>query len=180
MAQCRWTGTPTIHGAPTNRMRELPGTPQVRRSGLGRIRTLHSTVYSSARSLCLAALLAHHSDEQIGDAWTADLTQPRKFLAIHTIEQQNASTEHLALVHRLERPRSGGLLRMHHHLQIAQLKIVHAALEHDAPAVHEYEIGEHVLDLFHLMRRHHDRTASIEVVVQQGIIKLLAIQDVEA
>src|SRR5580704_11688131 len=134
MAQCRWNGSPTIHGAATNRMRDSPGTLRARRSELGRIRTSYSMEYSSRRSLCLVVLLAHHRNEQIGDARTAHLTKRRQFLAVHTIEQQDAAAKHLPLVHRLERPRCSCLLRMHHHFQIARLKIVHLALEDDAAA----------------------------------------------
>ena len=72
------------------------------------------------------------------------------------------------------------MLGMHHHFHIARLEFFHAALEHDAAVVDEHEIGEDVLDLFHLMRRHDDRAAVIEVIVQQRIVELLAIQDVEA
>ena len=100
--------------------------------------------------------------------------------AIDMIEQQDAAAEHLALVHRLERPRGRELLGIHHHFQIARLEFFHAAFEHDAAAVDEHEVGEDVLDLFHLMRRHHDGAAAIEVVVQQRVVELLAIQDVEA
>ncbi len=83
-------------------------------------------------------------------------------------------------MHRLERPRRGDLLGIHHHFQIARLEFFHAAIEDDAAAVDEHEIGEDVLDLFHLMGRHDDGAAAIEVVVQQRIVELLAIQDVEA
>ena len=100
--------------------------------------------------------------------------------SIEPIEQQDAATEHLALVNRLERPRCGELLGIHHHFQIARLEFLHAAIEHDAAAVDEHDIGEDVLDLFDLMGRHHDGAAAIEVVVQQRIVELLAIQDVEA
>src|SRR5579872_868993 len=100
MVQRRWNGSPTIHGAPTNKRRELPGRPPAQRSEPGWIRTSCSMEYSSYGSLRLAALLAHHGNEQIGDAGSADLTQRRELLAIHTIEQQDASTEHLALPHR--------------------------------------------------------------------------------
>ena len=37
-----------------------------------------------------------------------------------------------------------------------------------------------MFDLFHLVRRNHDGAVVIEIVVQQGIVELLAIQDVEA
>ena len=52
--------------------------------------------------------------------------------------------------------------------------------EYDAAAVDEHEIGEDVLDLFDLMCGHDDGAAAIEVVVQQRIVELLAIQNVEA
>ena len=69
---------------------------------------------------------------------------------------------------------------MHHHFQVARLELLHAALEHDAAAVDEHEVGEDVLDLFDLVGRHHDGAAAIEVVVQQRVVELLAIEDVEA
>jgi hypothetical protein len=47
-------------------------------------------------------------------------------------------------------------------------------------AVDEHQVGEDVLDLLNLMCRHHDGAAAIEVVVQQRIVELLAIEDVEA
>ena len=50
-------------------------------------------------------------------------------------------------------------------------------LEYDAAAVDEHDIGEDVLNLFHLMGGHHDGAAAIEVVVQQRIVELLAIQE---
>src|ERR1700691_4928541 len=68
---------------------------------------------------------------------------------------------------------------MHGHFQIARLQLFHAAFEYDAAAVDEHEVGEDVLDLFHLMCRHYDGAAAIKVVVQQGIVELLAIQDVQ-
>ena len=95
------------------------------------------------------------------------------------IEQQHASTEHWPLVHWLERPRGCELLGMHHHFQIPRIEFLHAAFEHDATAVDEHEIGQNLLDLFHLMRRHHDRAAAIEIIVQQRVVELFAKQDVE-
>ena len=58
--------------------------------------------------------------------------------------------------------------------------LLHAALENDAPAVNEHQIGEHMLDFIYLMGRHHDGAVAIVIVVQQGIVELLAVQDVEA
>ena len=83
------------------------------------------------------------------------------------IEKQDAAAEHLALVYRPERPCRGDMLGMHRHFHIARLEFFHAAIEYDAPAVDEHEIGEDVLDVFHLMCRHDDGAAAIEVVVQQ-------------
>ena len=72
------------------------------------------------------------------------------------------------------------LLGMHHHFQVARLELLHAALEHDAAAVDEHDVGEDVLDLLDLMGRDEDGAAAVEVVVQQRVVELLAKQDVEA
>jgi len=137
----------------------------------GETRVWRSLEYSSSRSLCLSGLIAHHGNEQVGDAGLAHVAEVGELLTIHMIkrqiEQQDVATEHLALVNRLERPRCDDLLGMHHHFQIARLEFFHGAIEDDAAAVDEHEIGEDVLDVFHLMGRHHDGAAAIEVVVQQ-------------
>ena len=52
--------------------------------------------------------------------------------------------------------------------------------ENDAAPVDEHHVGQHVLDFFHLMCGHHDGAAAIEIIVQQRIVKLLAIENVEA
>src|SRR5580704_141396 len=96
------------------------------------------------------------------------------------IEEQSVAAERLALMYRLQRPCRGDVLGMHDQLHIARLKIVHAALEYDVPAIHKYQVGEDMLDVFHLMRGHDDGSAAVEVVVQQRVIELLAIKDVEA
>jgi len=44
----------------------------------------------------------------------------------------------------------GEVLGTDHHLQVARLEILHAALEHDATAVDEQDVGEDVLDFFAL------------------------------
>src|SRR5258708_1860933 len=69
---------------------------------------------------------------------------------------------------------------MHCHFEIARLEFFHAAIENDAPTVDEHEIGQDVLDVFNLMRGYDDGAAAIEIVVQQRIVELLAVQDVEA
>src|SRR5204863_490607 len=74
-----------------------------------------------------------------------------ELLAFDTIEQQDAAPEHLAFVNRLQRPCCGDLLGIHHHFQIARLEFFHAAIEHHAAAVNEHDIGQDVLNLFHLM-----------------------------
>ena len=57
------------------------------------------------------------------------------------------------------------MVRVHHHFHVARLEFLHAAFEHDAAVINEHEIGQDILDLFHLMRRHHDGAAAIEVIV---------------
>src|SRR6266849_2513902 len=120
--------------------------------------------YSSSPSLDRAALIAEHGNKQVGDARRAHVAKGGELLALDTIEQQDAAPEHLALVHRLQRPCCGDLLGIHHHFQIARLEFFHAAIEYDAAAVDEHDIGEDVLDLFHLMCGHHDSAAAVEVV----------------
>src|SRR6266849_7194367 len=136
--------------------------------------------YSSSPSLDRAALIAEHGNKQVGDARRSHVAKRGELLAFDTIEQQDAAPEHLAFVNRLQGPCCGDLLGIHHHFQIARLEFFHAAIEYDATAVNEHDIGEDVLDLFHLMCGYHDSAAAIEVVVQQRIVELLAKQDVEA
>src|SRR5713226_7723885 len=180
-ARYRWNGSTTIRVAPPSTCAESPRSPRARPPAIrGKTRTWRSIECSSSRSLCTAGLILHHGNEQVGDAGRAHVAKRGELLAIDTIEQQDAATEHLALVHRLERPCRGGLLGVHHHFHIARLHFFHAAVEYDTAAVDEHDIGEDVLDLFHLVCRYHDGAVAIEVVVQQGIVELLAIQDVEA
>src|SRR5262249_1352921 len=54
------------------------------------------------------------------------------------------------------------------------------ALEHNAAAIDEHQIGENVLHFFDLVRRNDDGAAAIEIVVQQRIVKLLPKQNVQA
>ena len=115
-----------------------------------------------------AALIAEHGNKQVGDAGLAHFAKRGELLAFDTIEQQDAPPEHLALVNRLQRPCCGDLLGIHHHFQIARLEFFHAAIEYDAAAVDEHDIGEHVLDLFHLVCRHHDSAVAIEIVAVRG------------
>src|SRR5439155_22122371 len=118
---------------------------------------------SSSASLCLCAVIDEHDLEQVGDARLAHFAECGQLLTVDVIEQQDGAAEQLALVKRLERPCCRDMLGIHHRFQIARLEVLHAALENDATAVDEHEIGEDVLDLFHLMCRHHDGAAAIEV-----------------
>ena len=95
------------------------------------------------------------------------------------IEKEDAAAEHLALVNRLQHPRRGDLLRNHHQFEIAGLEFLHAAPKHDATAIDEHQIGKNVLHLFDLMSRHDNRAGAVEVVVQQRVVKLLAVEDVQ-
>src|ERR1043166_8961235 len=83
-------------------------------------------------------------------------------------------------MHRIERACGSQLFWIHHDFHVARFKFFHAALEHDAAAIDEHEIGEHVLNLFNLMRGHDDRSAAIEIIVQQRMVKFLPKQKVQA
>src|SRR3979490_73874 len=136
--------------------------------------------YSSSPSLSRGALIAEHGNKQVGDARRSHFAKRVELLAFDTIEQQDAAPKHLAFVNRLQRPCGGDLLGVYHHFQIARLEFFHAAIEYDAAAVNEHDIGQDILNLFHLMGGHHDGAASIEVVIQQRIVELLAIQNIQA
>jgi len=49
-------------------------------------------VYSSSRSSCLAGLIPHVGNEQIGDAGRTHVAERGESLTIYTIEQQDAAT----------------------------------------------------------------------------------------
>src|SRR5690348_11097581 len=68
---------------------------------------------------------------------------------------------------------------MDHHFEVARLEFFHAALKNDAAVIDENQIGQNVLDFFHLMGCHDDRAAVIEVIVQERIVELFSIQNVE-
>src|SRR5581483_8979746 len=65
------------------------------------------------------------------------------------------------------------------HFHIAGLKLFHAGREDDAAAINKHDVGENILDLVDLVRGDHDGARAIEVVVKQGVVKLLAEEDVE-
>src|SRR5262249_32245674 len=119
-------------------------------------------------------------DKQIGNARTADVAERCNSVAINAIKQQHAAPEDRSLVHWLERARSSELLGIDHYFDVTRIEFFHAAFEHNAATVDEHEIGKDVLHLLHLMRGHYDRAAAIEIVVQQRIVELFAIQDVQA
>ena len=85
----------------------------------------------------------------------------------------------LALVDRVQRPRRCGLVRPRDQLQIANLQLFHADVEHDAALVQEDHVGEDVLDLLDLMGRDQDRAVPVEIVVEQAVVELLAIDQVQ-
>src|SRR6516225_5720461 len=125
-------------------------------------------------------MVTHDGDEQIADAGGAHIAEHGKLCSIDAVEQQNVAAKKLALVNRLEGPGRRHLLRLYLHLRITRLDFFHAAVENDAPVVDKHEVREHVLNLLHLVRRHHNGAAAIEVVVQHGIVELLAVENVQA
>ncbi len=45
--------------------------------------------------------------------------------------------------------------------------------------IDEHHVGQDVLDLLHLVGGHHDGAAMVEIVVQQHVVELLAVEQVE-
>ena len=62
----------------------------------------------------------------------------------------------------------------------ARFDLLHGGDEHDAAAIDEDDVGEDVLNFFDLVRGDDNRAVAIEVVVEQRIVELLAVEDVEA
>src|ERR1051325_10146469 len=84
--------------------------------------------------------VTHHCDEQVRDAWPADIAHRRELATIDAVEQHHAAAKHLALMNRLERSRTIDMIGMQHHFDIARIELFHAALEHDAPVIDEHEV----------------------------------------
>src|SRR5260370_1155713 len=90
--------------------------------------------------------MAQHGNEQIGNAGRAHFAESGELRAIGVIgsqiEKQDAATDYLALVDRLQRLCGGEFVRRHHHLRVAGLEFFHAAIENDATLVDEHYIGD--------------------------------------
>src|SRR4051812_2488701 len=128
----------------------------------------------------LPSPVSYNCNEQVGDAGRTYLAKRSQPLPVAVFEQQHAATERLVFIDGFERARCSELIRFHRDLRITRFQILHAAIEDDAAAVDEHHISKHVLHFFHLVRGHDDGASAIEVVVQQGIVKLFAEEDVEA
>src|SRR5262249_29063326 len=142
-ARCRETGSPRSPAAPTIRIagsRAWPG-----RSGEVRTPGVRWKSRSSGRSLSLLGVIADDGHEQVGDAGSADVAKRGELLAVGALEEENATAEDLALVDRLERPGVRDALGAHEDLDVPRLDFLHAAVEHDPPAVDEDEVGQDVL-----------------------------------
>src|SRR5579864_2567764 len=134
----------------------------------------------SCSCCCSLSRVAHHGNEEIGDAGCVHLAQYCELTAVCGIEKHEAAAQHLTLMHGLESARGRDLIWTHSHFRVAPLVVLHAAGKSDATLVYEHEVGEHILDFFDLVGRNDDGAVSIEVVVEQRVVELLAEQKVEA
>src|SRR5262249_41169419 len=130
-------------------------------------------------SLRYAGLIADNSNEQVGNRRCTHFPKLHKSTSFDTIEHQHRASEYLPFIHWFQCSRRRDLIGSDSHFQITRLELFHAATEHDSPTVNEHQVRQDVLQLFHLMCRHHDRPGPVEVVVQQRIVKLLTKQNVE-
>src|SRR5260370_30137742 len=133
----------------------------------------------------ISRLVSQNGNEQVGDGGRAHVAERGQLLTVellisHTIEKQDAATERPTLVNRFERPCRVDPLGMYRHFQISGLEVFHAATEYDLTAVDKHEIGKDILDVFHLVSGHHDGATAIEVVGQQRVVKLFAVQEIKA
>src|SRR5207245_4139222 len=85
-ARYRWNGSPIAHAEPTSTLAESPTWPQARFPASRRARALRWIEYSSSCSLCLAGLISHNGNEQVGDAGRAYVAKGGELLTIGMIE----------------------------------------------------------------------------------------------
>src|SRR5207237_5888352 len=99
--------------------------------------------------------------------------------AFHPVEQQDRAAENLPFIQRLQRSGHRNLSGVHRDFHISRFKLFHAATQHDSSAVYEHQVCENVLQFLYLVRCHDNSAATVEVIVQQGIVELLPKQNVE-
>src|SRR6516225_5048774 len=156
----RSRGFPTVHDEPTNK-EAVWERPRMGGAADQRIPAWDSLVNSSCYSLRIALdrtglrrrlRAAHDGNEEIGDARRAHIAEGVELPAVAILKQQNAAAEELALVDWVERPRGSQMLWARNEFRVAPFQFIHAAVQHDAAAVDEREIGEDMLHLLDLMR----------------------------
>src|SRR5262249_10080735 len=141
---------------------------------------LHSIECSSRCSLRHAALSSHDCNKQVSDRGRAHLAQLHQTSALDAIEHKDRAPEHLTFEYGFQCAGRYNLIGVHCYFHISRLELFHAAAQYDSAAINEPQIRKDVLQFFDLVRGDHDRAVAVEVVVQQGVVKLLAKQDVEA
>ena len=124
--------------------------------------------------------LADEGYEDVGDGGGADVAQGSELFAGDAVVEEDGAAEGLAGLDRLERLGGRKLTGVHDELEVAGVEVFHAAAEDEVAAVDEEEVGEDVLDLIDLMGGDDDGAVVVEVVVEQGVVELLAEEDVEA
>src|SRR5262249_22138800 len=98
---------------------------------------------------------------------------------ICAIKEQYATSKHLTLIHRPQRPSRDGIFRVGGQLDVPRFQFVHAAPEHNSSPIEEQHIGQDVLNFIHLVGRHKNGPATVEIIVQKRIVKLLSVKNVE-
>jgi hypothetical protein len=96
------------------------------------------------------------------------------------VEEEDGASEDLAFLNGFEGTGGVELCGVGHELEVAGVEVFHAATEDEVAAVDEEEVGEDVLDLVDLVGGDEDSALVVEVVVEQGVVELLAEEDVEA
>ena len=124
--------------------------------------------------------VADEGYEDVGDGGGAEVAEGCELFAGDAVVEEDAAAEGLSLLNWLERAGGGELAGVHDELEVAGVEVFHAAAEDQVAAIDEEEVGEDVLDLIDLVGGDEDGAVVIEVVVEQGVVELLAVEDVEA
>src|SRR5690606_22005501 len=119
----------------------------------------------------------HRGHEQVGQAGRAGLAMGGERVAVGAVEQHHRLPEGQgALVARPRRTRGLGVARIDQRLGEAPGQLVHRRVDHDPAVADEQRVGEDVLHLFHLVGGDDDGLGLVEVILQQPLVELLAIE----
>ena len=99
-------------------------------------------------------------------------------LTLQVIAEMQKQGGQCAFVDGVERARGLELAGIHQHLDVSLAHGLHRCIHHYLAVADEHHVGQDVLDFLHLMGGDEDGLFLVEIVLQQALVELLAVQDV--